>query len=83
VIEFPQVVGAAHNSQAESLFQRDLENLRRFFAAIDPSLRAAANDAREIWCAYVRCDLTPDFVPSGSARARMKGPPPAIARGWS
>ncbi len=67
VIDFPQVVGAAHNSQAESFFQRDLENLRRFFAAIDPSLRAAANDAREIWRAYVRRDLTPDFVPRGKA----------------
>ena len=59
VIDFPQVVGAAHNSQAESFFHRDLENLRRFFAAIDPSLRAAANDAREIWRAYVRRELTP------------------------
>jgi RIO kinase 1 len=67
VIDFPQVVGAAHNSQAESFFQRDLENVRRFFEAIDPSLRAAANDAREIWRAYVRRDLTPDFVPRGKA----------------
>jgi RIO kinase 1 len=67
VIDFPQVVGAAHNSQAESFFQRDLENLRRFFAAIDPALRSAANDAREIWRAYVRRELTPDFVPSGRA----------------
>ena len=65
VIDFPQVVGAAHNSQAESFFRRDLENLRRFFAAIDPSLRATANDAGEIWRAYVRRELTPEFVPSG------------------
>src|SRR5512138_3024703 len=65
VIDFPQVVGAAHNSQAESFFLRDLENLRRFFAAIDPSLRAAENDAREIWRAYVRRELTADFTPSG------------------
>ncbi len=67
VIDFPQVVGAAHNSQAESFFRRDLENLQRFFAAIDPSLRAAANDAREIGRAYVRRELTPDFVPSDRA----------------
>jgi len=65
VIDFPQVVGAAHNSQAESFFHRDLENLRRFFAAIDPALGAAAGDAREIWRAYVRRDLTADFVPTG------------------
>jgi RIO kinase 1 len=67
VIDFPQVVGAAHNSQAESFFRRDLENLRRFLAAVDPSLRSAAGDAREIWRAYVRRELTPDFVPSGKA----------------
>src|SRR6266540_3374024 len=65
VIDFPQVVGAAHNSQAESFFQRDLENLRRFFAAHDPALGAAAGDAREIWRAYVRRELTADFVPTG------------------
>jgi RIO kinase 1 len=75
VIDFPQVVGAAHNSQAESFFQRDLENLRRFFAAVDPSLQASANDAREIWRAYVRRELTPDFVPSGKvSRPSLQGP---------
>ena len=58
------MVGAAHNSQAERFFQRDLENLRRFFAALDPALHAAASDGREIWRAYVRRELTPDFVPA-------------------
>ncbi|ABS27301.1 RIO1 family regulatory kinase/ATPase [Anaeromyxobacter sp. Fw109-5] len=73
VIDFPQVVGAAHNSRAEFYFERDLENLRRFFAALDPSLRAASNDAREIWRAYVRRELTPDFVPSGRAPEAPRG----------
>ena len=74
VIDFPQVVGAAHNSQAESFFHRDLENLRRFFAAIDPSLHAAASDAREIWRAYVHRELTPDFVPIGQATHPSREP---------
>ncbi len=65
VIDFPQVVGAAHNSQAEAFFQRDLQNLRRFFAAQDPALHASAGDGREIWRAYVRRELTPGFVPTG------------------
>ncbi|HSD21702.1 MAG TPA: RIO1 family regulatory kinase/ATPase [Anaeromyxobacter sp.] len=65
VIDFPQVVGAAHNSQAESFFHRDLENLRRFFAGLDPALGAAVNDGREIWRAYVRRELSPEFVPTG------------------
>jgi RIO kinase 1 len=67
VIDFPQVVGAAHNSQAESFFLRDLENVRRFFATIDPALHAAKLDGREIWRAYVRGELGPEFVPSGNA----------------
>ncbi|WP_242360488.1 RIO1 family regulatory kinase/ATPase [Anaeromyxobacter sp. SG17] len=65
VIDFPQVVGAAHNSQAESFFQRDLENVRRFFAGIAPELHAASGDGHEIWRAYVRRELSSDFVPSG------------------
>ena len=65
VIDFPQVVGAAHNNQAEGYFRRDLENLRRFFAALDPGLHRAAGDAGEIWHAYVRRELTGDFVPAG------------------
>lgn len=65
VIDFPQVVGAAHNSQAEGFFERDLGNVRRFLAQHDPALHAAAGEAREIWRAYVRRTLTPDFVPSG------------------
>lgn len=68
IIDFPQVVGAAHNSQAEGFFFRDLANLRHYFEAIDPALRAAAGDGREIWRAYVRRELTPDFVPLPQSR---------------
>jgi RIO kinase 1 len=64
VIDFPQVVGAAHNSQAEGFFFRDLANLRHFFEAIDPAIKASAGDGREIWRAYTRRELAPDFVPS-------------------
>ncbi len=64
VIDFPQVVGAAHNSQAEGFFFRDLANLRHFFEALDPAIKASAGDGREIWRAYTRRELEPDFVPS-------------------
>ena len=70
VIDFPQVVGAAHNSQAEHFFHRDLQSIWRFLASADPRLRGAAHDAREIWRAYVRRELTPDFVPTGEAAER-------------
>jgi RIO kinase 1 len=65
IIDFPQVVGAAANSQAEFFFKRDLENLRRYFELADPSLRARAGDAHEIWRTYVKRELTPDFEPTG------------------
>ena len=65
VIDFPQVVGAAHNSQAEMFFLRDLRNVQQFFAQLDPALRAAEGDGREIWRAYLRRELTADFVPTG------------------
>jgi RIO kinase 1 len=66
VIDLPQVVDAAHNSQAEGFFLRDLENIRRFCAALDPAL-GGEGDGREIWRAYVRRELTADFVPTGRA----------------
>jgi RIO kinase 1 len=65
IIDFPQVVNAAANSQAEFFFTRDVENLRRHFEAADPSLRARAGDAQEIWRAYTKRELTPDYVPTG------------------
>ncbi len=65
VIDFPQVVGAAHNGQAESFFLRDLRNIHQFFAALDPALRTAQGDGREIWRAYLRRELSADFVPAG------------------
>ncbi len=68
IIDFPQAVGAAHNQQAEFFFTRDLENIRRFFATLDPTLNTRSGDAWEIWRAYQRRELTPDFVPSGKAQ---------------
>ena len=67
IIDFPQTVAAAANSQAASYFRRDLENLRQFFAGLDRSLHGRAGDVREIWRAYERRELTPDFEPSGKA----------------
>jgi len=76
IIDFPQVVGAAHNSQAEGFFFRDLANLRHFFEAIDPELRASAGDAREIWRAYTKRELTPDFVPPPPQSRPLQRPQP-------
>lgn len=68
VIDFPQTVSAAQNSRSESFFRRDLEGLQRFFERVDRGLLTCSGDAREIWRAYVRRELTPDFVPLPVAR---------------
>jgi RIO kinase 1 len=73
IIDFPQTVSAAANSQAEFFFKRDLENLRLFFAGYDASLMGRAGDTAEIWRAYVRRELTPDFEPSGRGAPDARG----------
>jgi RIO kinase 1 len=69
IIDFPQVVTAAKNSQSERYFRRDLGNLVRFFASIDPALARHERDADDIWRAYVRRHLTPDYEPSDRPHA--------------
>ncbi len=74
IIDFPQTIAAAKNSQSEQYFERDLENLRGFFGGFDPAVKARTGDTGEIWRAYVRRELTADFVPSG--RPAPIAPPP-------
>ena len=75
IIDFPQIVSAAQNSNSESFFMRDARNILGHFAEIDRGLQARLNsDTREIWRAYVRRELSPDFLPSG------RPPPPEPRR---
>lgn len=73
IIDFPQVIGAAHNQQAEAFFTRDLDNIRNFFGTFEPSLLLRTGDAYEIWRAYQRRELSRDFVPTGRVQ------PPTMA----
>jgi RIO kinase 1 len=76
IIDFPQVVTAAKNSQSEKYFRRDLGNMLRFFSSIDPSLNAKhASDADEIWRAYVRRYLSASYVPSARAQQQHQHRP--------
>jgi RIO kinase 1 len=68
IIDFPQIVSAAQNSNSERFFMRDAENILGHFRAIDPRLDARRSDAAEIWRAYMRRELTSDFVPTGRLR---------------
>jgi len=76
IIDFPQTIAAAKNSRSEFFFVRDLENLRKHFAGFDPRLNGCSGDAHEIWRAYVRRELTGDFVPSGRVHEPQRQGPP-------
>jgi RIO kinase 1 len=71
IIDFPQIVSASHNSGSEQFFLRDADNILGHFARIDRSLFSRRGDPREIWNAYRRRELTPEFRPTGQHR-----PPP-------
>lgn len=78
VIDFPQTIAAARNNRAEFYFRRDLDNVRNFLAGFSPRVRSMGGDTGEIWSAYVRRELTPEYVPSGTWReAPRRGGPPA------
>jgi RIO kinase 1 len=72
IIDFPQIVSAAQNSNSERFFMRDAENILGHFRGLDPRLDVRRGDAAEIWRAYMRRELTSDFVPTG----RLRIPPP-------
>jgi RIO kinase 1 len=74
VIDFPQIISASHNQSSERFFLRDAENILGHFARIDHSLQARRSDGWEIWQAYVRRELTPEFRPTGRGRP----PPPRV-----
>jgi len=82
IIDFPQIVSAAQNSNSERFFLRDAENILGYFRATDPRLQARRGDAAEIWRAYMRRELTADFLPTGRAQPPPpQRPLPIAARG--
>lgn len=81
IIDFPQTVSAAHNSQSETFFRRDFDGIQGFFARIDRGLLACNSDGREIWKTYVRRELSPDYVPAPVAREFRPGQAQYAPRG--
>ena len=72
IIDFPQIVSAAQNSNSERFFLRDAENILGHFRSMDRRLEGRRGDAAEIWRAYMRRELSADFMPTG----RLRLPPP-------
>lgn len=59
IIDLPQAVNAAGNNSAEMMLQRDVDNMRRWFARFDPAL-LTTDYGREIWALYEAGNLYPD-----------------------
>jgi len=64
IIDVPQAIDAAGNSNAAEMFARDVNNLRAYFSAFAPAL-ADTQYAREIWAKYESGVLTPEVPLTG------------------
>jgi len=64
IIDLPQAIDAASNSQAFEMFERDVINLRTYFSAFAPTLKDT-RFANEIWAHYQSGLLTPELALSG------------------
>jgi RIO kinase 1 len=64
IIDLPQAVDAAGNNHAQSMLQRDVDNLSGYFGRFAPEL-LATQYGKEIWSLYAHGDLTPDTPLTG------------------
>lgn len=64
IIDLPQAVDAAGNNHAQRMLVRDVDNLRRFFGKVAPSLHAT-DYGKEIWAHYAGGTLTPETPLTG------------------
>ena len=58
IIDLPQAVNAAGNNNAQAMFERDVDNMARYFGRFDPQL-LKLQYAKEIWALYQNGLLTP------------------------
>ncbi len=64
IIDLPQAIDAAGNSNAAEMFERDVSNLRSYFSVFAPTL-ANTEHAKEIWAHYESGALTPELPLTG------------------
>ena len=68
IIDLPQAVDAAGNSNAASMLERDVANLTNYFSRFSPQL-AALQYGKEIWRLYLAGQLNPDTELTGHIEA--------------
>ncbi|TFH88505.1 serine protein kinase RIO [Billgrantia azerbaijanica] len=59
IIDLPQAVDAAGNNSAAMMFERDVDNMRRYFGRFAPEL-LATDYGKEVWALFEAGDLHPD-----------------------
>lgn len=64
IIDLPQAVDAAVNNNAQSMLQRDVDNMTRYYAQYAPEL-ADRRYAQEIWALYGDGALHPETPLTG------------------
>ncbi|MGM0702945.1 MAG: PA4780 family RIO1-like protein kinase [Pseudomonadota bacterium] len=64
IIDLPQAVDAAGNNSAEMMFERDVDNMRRYFGRFAPEL-LATDYGKEIWALYEAGELHPESPLTG------------------
>lgn len=64
IIDLPQVVDAAANNHAKSMFERDINNMSRHYGQYAPEL-LSSKYAQEIWALYQEGNLTQESILSG------------------
>jgi len=68
IIDLPQAVDAAGNSNAAAMLERDVANLTSYFSRFAPQL-ASAEYGKEIWRLYLAGKLNPDSRLTGRVEA--------------
>jgi RIO kinase 1 len=71
IIDFPQSMDAARNSNAREILLRDVANLDAFLRGFVPEHQASAFGA-EMWELYRRGELTPDSLLTGQHEASAR-----------
>ncbi|MGG5216633.1 PA4780 family RIO1-like protein kinase [Rahnella variigena] len=64
IIDLPQAVDAAANNHAESMFERDVNNMTEYYGQFAPKL-LETRYAKEIWALYEDGKLTPESPLTG------------------
>ncbi len=64
IIDLPQVVDAAANNHAKSMFERDINNITQYYGQYAPQL-LNTQYAKEIWSLYQAGNLTPESPLTG------------------